>query len=86
MSATMAGLLFNSNYDNKTDGALLNQLSESWFSQNRSTPAMVIGAKMRARYYRHFQSSVTLGAHLKWDYWKIKPIYGWLLHQTEWQL
>jgi len=45
LSATMAGLLFNSNYDNKTDGVLLNQLSESWFGQNHSTPAMVIGAK-----------------------------------------
>ena len=68
LSATMAGLLFNSNSDNKTDGELLNQLSKSWFSQNRSTQAMVIGAKMRVRYYRHFRNSVTLGAYLKWDY------------------
>jgi len=41
----MSGLLFDSNYDNTTDGELLNQLSKSWFSQNRSTQAMVIGAK-----------------------------------------
>jgi hypothetical protein len=45
LSATMAELLFNSNYDNKTDSDLLNQLSKSWFSQNHSTQAMVIGAK-----------------------------------------
>ena len=41
----MSGLLFDSNYDNTTDGELLNQLSKSWFSQNHSTQAMVIGAK-----------------------------------------
>jgi len=45
LSAAMAGLLFNSNYDNKTDGELFNQLSKSWFSWNCSTQAMVIGAK-----------------------------------------
>jgi len=44
LSATMAGLLFNNN-DNKTDEEFLNQLSKSWFTQNCSTPAMVIGAK-----------------------------------------
>ena len=45
LSDTMAGLLFNSNYDNKTDGELLTQLCKSWFSRSRSTQAMVIGAK-----------------------------------------
>jgi len=29
LSATMAGLSFNSNYNNKTDGELFNQLSKS---------------------------------------------------------
>ena len=40
----MAGILFNSNYDYKTDAELLNQLAKSWFSRS-STPAMVTGAK-----------------------------------------
>ena len=44
-SATMVRVLFNSNYDNKTDAELLNQLSKSWSSWNCSTPAMVTGAK-----------------------------------------
>jgi hypothetical protein len=54
LSDTMAGLLFNSNYDNKTDGELLNQLSKSWFSQNRSTQAMVIGAKNKSAVLQAF--------------------------------
>jgi hypothetical protein len=41
LSATKSGLLFISNYDNKTDGELLNELSKSWFSRNHSTLAMV---------------------------------------------
>jgi hypothetical protein len=45
LPATMAGLLLNSNKGNRTDGDLLNQLSKSWFSRNRSTQAIVIGAK-----------------------------------------
>jgi hypothetical protein len=38
----MAVILFNSNYDRKTDEEIMNQLCKSWFSP---TAAMVIGAK-----------------------------------------
>jgi hypothetical protein len=44
-SAIMAGILFNNNYNSKTDVELLHQLFKSWFSRNFSTPAMGAGAK-----------------------------------------
>jgi hypothetical protein len=47
---------------------------------------IVVLKPLLSRYYKHFQNSVMLGAYLKWDYWKIKLIHGWPLHQTEWQL
>jgi hypothetical protein len=45
LSATMAGILFNNTYDNKTNEEIICQLCKSWFSHSRSTAAMVIGAK-----------------------------------------
>jgi hypothetical protein len=37
LSATVAGLVFNSNYDNKPDEDIIKQLCKSWFSHTRST-------------------------------------------------
>jgi hypothetical protein len=48
LPATMAGLLFNSYYDNKPDEDIIKQLCKSWFSRTWSTTAMVIGAKNEA--------------------------------------
>ncbi len=55
LSTTMAGLLFNSNYDNKPDEDIIKHLCKSWFSHTRSTTAMVIGAKNEAAVLNYFR-------------------------------
>jgi uncharacterized protein YxjI len=44
----MAGILFNSNYESKSDEEIVNQLCKSWFSSSQSTADMLIGAKNEA--------------------------------------
>jgi len=55
LSTSMAGLLFNSNYDNKPDEDIIKQLCAPWFSCTRSTTAMVIGAKNEAAVLNSFR-------------------------------
>jgi hypothetical protein len=45
LSATMAGILFNNNYESKSDQDIMKQLCKSWFRHSCSTTAMVIGTK-----------------------------------------
>ena len=45
LTATMAGRLFNSGYQDHTDGEIFEALTKSWFSRSRSTSPMVIGSK-----------------------------------------
>jgi hypothetical protein len=86
LSATMAELLFNSNYDNKTDGELLTQLCKSWFSWSRSTQAMVIGAKNESAVLQAFSKLSYVRSIFGVGLLENKHIHGWPLHQTEWQL
>jgi hypothetical protein len=57
LSATLAGIPFNNNYDCKTDVELLNQLFVSWFSRNHSTSAMVTGAKNKHAVLKAFSQN-----------------------------
>jgi len=62
----MAGILFNSNYDNNTYEELLNQLAKAWFSQTYSTVTMITSAKNEGVLLKAF-SKLSCHKHL-WDW------------------